>query len=193
MRVRLTVDGTPREVEVDLAGGVVRMDGTSLPFRVVETRGKRTVLELDGVPVTVEGWEPPEGTGEPFPVIVDREQYRVELLSLEGAGGEGIRAAPTVPSMAEARLVPTSAPTPSSQGGVPVRPPMPGKVLEVRVHEGDKVVRGQPLLVLEAMKMRNEVVSPADGLVRSLRAAPGLSVKAKDVLLRIEPEGARTG
>ena len=169
------------------------MDGASLPFRVVETRGKRAELELDGIPVTVEGWEPPEGPGEPFPVIVDREQYRVELLSLEGTGADGIRPAPAVSSAPEARPVPASSPTSSSQGGVPVRPPMPGKVLEVRVHEGDKVVRGQPLLVLEAMKMRNEVVSPADGLVRALRAAPGLSVKAKEILLRIEPEGTRPG
>ena len=117
MRVRLTVDGTPREVDVDLAGGVVRMDGASLPFRVVETRGKRAELELDGIPVTVEGWEPPEGPGEPFPVIVDREQYRVELLSLEGTGTDGIRPAPAAPSAPEARPVPTSSPASSSQGG----------------------------------------------------------------------------
>jgi biotin carboxyl carrier protein len=62
---------------------------------------------------------------------------------------------------------------------------MPGKVLELRVKDGDRVEKGQVLLVLEAMKMRNEVASPAAGVVAGLAVAAGANVRAKDVLLRI--------
>ena len=65
---------------------------------------------------------------------------------------------------------------------------MPGKVLEVLVEEGARVRAGQVLLVLEAMKMRNEIASPRAGKVRGLSVRPGQSVKARDVLLTLEPD-----
>jgi propionyl-CoA carboxylase alpha chain len=64
---------------------------------------------------------------------------------------------------------------------------MPGTVTAVHVAAGDAVAAGQPLLVLEAMKMQHPVVAPAAGIVRSLDVAVGRQVDAGAVLAVIEP------
>ena len=66
---------------------------------------------------------------------------------------------------------------------------MPGRVLRVLVGAGDRVTQGQPVLVLEAMKMENEVKSPRDGAVASVETAAGQAVSAGDVLVRFEAGG----
>jgi propionyl-CoA carboxylase alpha chain len=65
--------------------------------------------------------------------------------------------------------------------------PMPGAVVAVDVAEGDQVMAGQRLLVLEAMKMQHPVVAPAAGVVRSLGVEVGAQVDAGAVLALIEP------
>ena len=61
--------------------------------------------------------------------------------------------------------------------------PMPGIVLQVLVKKGDTVKRGQKVLILEAMKMENEISAPAGGTVREIRAREGDSVNTGDVLI----------
>jgi biotin carboxyl carrier protein len=67
-----------------------------------------------------------------------------------------------------------------------VRASMPGKVVALHVAVGDVVARGQPLLVLEAMKMENDVVAPRAGTVRKLTVQVGRSVEAGEMLAVIE-------
>jgi biotin carboxyl carrier protein len=74
-------------------------------------------------------------------------------------------------------------------GFVEVHPPMPGRVVEVLVEPGRDVDHGTPLLLLEAMKMQNEVPSPTRGVVREVRVAKGTMVGADDVLVVIEGDG----
>lgn len=71
--------------------------------------------------------------------------------------------------------------------GARVRAQMPGKVVRVCVKEGDTVVKEQPLVVLEAMKMENEIRAPLGGKVSALRVAQGQTVESGADLLRIEP------
>jgi biotin carboxyl carrier protein len=66
---------------------------------------------------------------------------------------------------------------------------MPGRVLRVLVARGDRVTQGQPILVLEAMKMENEVKSPRDGAVASVETVAGQAVSQGDVLVRFEAGG----
>ena len=66
-----------------------------------------------------------------------------------------------------------------------IHPPMPGRVVSIKVKEGDSVKTGTPILVLEAMKMQNEVVSNTDGIVREIRVSEGDLVESKDVLVVI--------
>lgn len=71
-------------------------------------------------------------------------------------------------------------------GSAQVKAPMPGKVVRVLVEAGQQVEAGQGVVVVEAMKMQNELKSPKSGTVAELRAAPGSTVNAGDVLLVIE-------
>lgn len=59
---------------------------------------------------------------------------------------------------------------------------MPGKILDVRVSAGQAVKRGDVLMILEAMKMENEIVSPQDGTVASIQVSVGSAVEAGDTL-----------
>jgi biotin carboxyl carrier protein len=72
---------------------------------------------------------------------------------------------------------------PSGEGMI--HPPMPGRVISIKVKEGDSVRMGSPILVLEAMKMQNEVISNLDGIVREIRVSEGDLVESSDVLVVI--------
>ncbi|MEV4326061.1 acetyl/propionyl/methylcrotonyl-CoA carboxylase subunit alpha [Microbispora rosea] len=68
-----------------------------------------------------------------------------------------------------------------------VRSPMPGTVLLVKAAEGDRVTAGQPLVVVEAMKMEHTLTAPADGVLAELRARPGQTVELDAVVARVTP------
>jgi biotin carboxyl carrier protein len=72
------------------------------------------------------------------------------------------------------------------QGRQKISVPMPGKVIEVLVSEGDSVEKGQGLVIVEAMKMENEVRSPSAGEVKEIKVKPGDAVEAGAVLLIVE-------
>lgn len=63
--------------------------------------------------------------------------------------------------------------------------PMPGNIINVAVKVGDTVKKGQLIIVLEAMKMENEIVSPKDGIITSVAVSKGQSVNARDALVKI--------
>ena len=73
-----------------------------------------------------------------------------------------------------------------AEGRQQITAPMPGKIVRVLVSEGDAVETGQGLLVVEAMKMQNEIRSPKSGKVEKLFAKEGLAVNAGDVLAWVE-------
>ena len=73
---------------------------------------------------------------------------------------------------------PSAAPAASLAAGEPVKAPMPGVVLKVQVQQGQAVKAGQVLVILEAMKMENEIVAPKDGTVAQIVAAKGASVES---------------
>ena len=66
-----------------------------------------------------------------------------------------------------------------------VTAPMPGKIIAVNVSAGDSVKAGQVLLIMEAMKMETEIVSPSDGIVGSIAIHPNVMVDTGDLLLNI--------
>lgn len=76
-------------------------------------------------------------------------------------------------------------------GDVTIRAPMPGLVGNVVAPEGTTVERGQPVIVLEAMKMENDLTSPRAGMVKSVRVSKGQTVSQNDVLAIVgDPPGA---
>lgn len=69
-----------------------------------------------------------------------------------------------------------------------VRAPMPGKILDVLIREGSTVLRGEPLVILEAMKMQNEIQSPVNGTVIKVNTKANTNVMKEDVLVEIKVE-----
>lgn len=120
-----------------------------------------------------------------FLIKVNGNQYEVEVEEIR----DGIAAEPHVTLSAPAPAAPKAAP--KNNTAVPaeatkVTAPMPGTILSVNVNSGDEVKKGQVLLVLEAMKMENEIVAPQDGTIASVNAAKGASVNAGDLLVSIK-------
>lgn len=185
MKVVLVADGKRFEVDLDLAGGTARVGERSFPVRVLVDGAMKVELEVDGEPVVVEGW--PTGFAlPPGRVTVNGELHAlvVERTERSGTPPSGAR----VPAPSDAIASPAAPPAGSGEG-VAVATPMPGKVVELRVREGERVAAGQVVLVLEAMKMRNEVVAPVAGVVAELHVSAGANVRAREPMLRIRPAG----
>lgn len=73
-----------------------------------------------------------------------------------------------------------------SGSGTQVKSPMPGNILDIKVNVGDSVKAGQPLLILEAMKMENDIPSPIDGVVEAVMVNKGDTVEVDSVLATIK-------
>mgnify|MGYP001225725116 FL=1 len=144
----------------------------------------------------------PEGLRE-FDVYVDDEYYRVEV-SEKGGAPRIVRSAPVAPAVQPsapaapnpapaAPVAPAPAPqaapaAASSAEGTPVHSPMPGMFVKYEKNVGDKVQVGETVLVLEAMKMYNNIPSPVAGTVAATPFAAGATVGKGDVLIVIAPE-----
>lgn len=118
-------------------------------------------------------------------IKVNGNPYEVEVEEVGGARASVPTAAATkAPTKTVTpHVVKTTQPTTASSGDVLA--PMPGTVLKVKVAAGDTVKKGQVLLILEAMKMENEIVSPADGKVAALNVEAGKAVTAGEVMVSI--------
>ncbi len=183
MRITLERDGKTEVVEVAPDLSSATLEGQTVPVTVVAESSDRVELEIAGQRVLVENWfaHHPEPPG---PVDIDGERYTIRVQ----AGPSGAKAAPAarIPRGA-ARTAAGTTGAAGPAGGVAVVPPLPGRVIEVRVRDGDPVEKGQVLLVLEAMKMRNEIGSPVAGTVRDLRVAPGANARAREPMLFVVP------
>lgn len=125
-----------------------------------------------------------------YTITVNGNVYDVTVE--EGTTGAASVAAPApaVKPAAPVQAAPKAAPAPAAkpaapagaQGGVKVNAPMPGKILAIKANVGQAVKRGDAILILEAMKMENEIVAPSDGTVASVNVAVGASVEAGEVL-----------
>ena len=121
-------------------------------------------------------------------VTVNGVAYNVTVE--ENTNGAPVTAAPVAApaAPAPAAAAPAPAPAPAAQGSagaVQVAAPMPGNILDVRVKAGDAVKSGDILVILEAMKMENEILAPNDGVVASVNVAKGDTVDVNDLLVSL--------
>lgn len=114
-----------------------------------------------------------------FLVNVNGTQYEVAVEEIDGKAAPVAKPAPA----AAPKAAPVSA---APAGGTKVTAPMPGTILGVNVKDGDAVKAGQPIFVLEAMKMESDISAPVSGTVRSVSVAKGASVEAGAFLCSIE-------
>ena len=125
-----------------------------------------------------------------YTITVNGNVYDVTVE--QGAAG----AATSAPKAAAPKAAAPKAAAPKAaagQGSVKVNSPMPGKILSVKTSVGQAVKKGEVLMILEAMKMENEVVAPEDGTVASIDVAAGDSVEAGVVLATLNQEGSNIG
>jgi biotin carboxyl carrier protein len=116
-------------------------------------------------------------------ILIDGRSYRVT----PGPPGEvTVNGWPITAELFDPRALRSRKNTASSEGRLEITALMPGKVVQLLVSPGDSVETGQGLLVVEAMKMQNEVKSPKAGRVVEVRAKPGAAVAAGEVLLVVE-------
>lgn len=170
MRYHVTLDG--RTVTVAVDGRDVEIDGerTAAHIEALGSSGARALM-LDGRAHRVVAHRRDDGRwrifvdGVPFLVEAVDERARA-IRALAGAGAD-------------------------DTGPRPLRAPMPGLVVEVDVREGDVVTAGQGLVVVEAMKMENELRAAVPARVRRILVEPGQAVEKDQVLIELEPpEGA---
>jgi Acetyl/propionyl-CoA carboxylase, alpha subunit len=126
-----------------------------------------------------------------YTITVNGNAYNVSVQ-------EGIAAPAPAPVYAAAPVAPVTAPAPAapaepapapaapttggSAGSVKINAPMPGKIVSVKASVGQNVKKGDVILILEAMKMENEIVSTQDGVVASINVTTGQSVEAGALL-----------
>ena len=109
-----------------------------------------------------------------FNIVVNGKAYDVQVDEL-AAGAPAPVAAPA----------PAAAPAAAPANATKVEAPMPGNVLDIKVKEGDHVEANQLLLMLEAMKMENEIFSPVAGTVVAIHVKKGDAVNSNDLLISI--------
>lgn len=112
-----------------------------------------------------------------YRVNVNGTVYEVELEEITGA------APAAAPAPAAVAAAPVAA---APAGGEQITSPMPGNILSVNVAAGDTVKKGQVLMILEAMKMENEIMCPCDGKVVSVSVAKGAAVESGTLLCVID-------
>jgi len=117
-----------------------------------------------------------------YRITVNGTAYDVAVEELGGSAASASAPAAAPVAAAPAAAAP-AAPAPSAgAGSITVTAPMPGKILAVKASVGQAVKKGDVVLILEAMKMENEVVAPEDGTVASIDVAVGAAVEAGDTL-----------
>ena len=120
-----------------------------------------------------------------YRVTVNGVAYDVVVEELNGTVAAP---APVAAPVAAPKAAPAPAAAPKASGNagaIAVKAPMPGNLIKVNVKVGDAVKKGDVLCVLEAMKMENDIMAPADGVVASVEAAQGASVATDAVLVTL--------
>lgn len=111
-----------------------------------------------------------------YTITVNGVAYDVTVEEGKGSAAPAVRAAaPAAPAAPAPAAAPAGA---GAAGSIKVDAPMPGKILAVKKHVGDAVKAGDPILVLEAMKMENDIVAPKDGTVASINVSVGDAVES---------------
>ncbi|HET6761957.1 MAG TPA: biotin/lipoyl-containing protein [Gemmatimonadaceae bacterium] len=164
---------------------------------VVLLNDQRKAVSLEPDVVRYEA-EPPEHAelsdveGSPVRMVrIDTHIYRVVVQKRQGRGRytlwvDGYRFEAEALDERTRAIRDLSAASAGPSGPAPILAPMPGLVVRVSVKAGDRVEAGQGLVVMEAMKMENELRATAAGIVRSVEVSPGTAVEKGALLVALE-------
>lgn len=119
-----------------------------------------------------------------YNVNVNGTAYEVTVEEVKGGAAPAPAAAPAAAPAPAPVAAPAAAPAPTG-AGEQITSPMPGTILDVKVAAGQAVKSGDVLMILEAMKMENEIMAPKDGTVTAVSVAKGASVETGTLLCTI--------
>jgi biotin carboxyl carrier protein len=164
MTYEVTIDGKQFRLELNRVDGrwLCRLDGQEVQFDAVLPRRDVLSILIDGKAYEIKR----ERTATDLHLWVGPRRYEVDLR--------------------DPRSLRSRSTADDGKGPRKLVAPMPGKVIRVLVPEGAEVEAGQGVLVVEAMKMQNEIKSPKKGAVRKIIATPGANVNAGDVLAVVD-------
>ena len=165
--MKLVIAG--KEFNVQPGGDTIAVDDASYALRSVR-RGNIVTVYINEKPLAVQLPETLPDDG-PIKLLVDAKEYTVEVTGRAIASKAKPKAAKKGPA--------------GARGAVTAQ--MTGRVISVNVKPGDQVTEGQILLIVEAMKMENEIAAPLAGAVKEVAVAAGARVSEGDLLLHIEP------
>ncbi len=124
-----------------------------------------------------------------YRITVNGNTYDVQVEELGASQAPVAPAAPQASAPAATPATPAPAPqasAPAATGeGEKVTAPMPGNILDIKVNVGDSVAANQVVVVLEAMKMENDIVTPVAGTVTAINVTKGQAVNSGDVLITV--------
>lgn len=122
-------------------------------------------------------------------VTINGIAYQVEVEEIEDKAAVKVTPPVSTPVAAPVGMAsPAAAPAVLASGDTPVSAPMPGKVTKVLVTEGQAVKQGEVLLLLEAMKMQNEICASLSGTVKEIHVIAGQNVKNSEIMVVISKE-----
>ena len=164
---------------------------------VVELNARRKTVSIEPDGIRYEDDAPIHGElsdieGSPIRMVkLDTHVYRVVAEKRQGRGRytlwvDGYRFEAEALDERTRSIRDLSAATAGATGPAPIIAPMPGLIVRVNVNPGDKVEAGQGLVVMEAMKMENELRATAAGTVRSVEVSPGTAVEKGALLVALE-------
>jgi biotin carboxyl carrier protein len=166
--MKLTVDG--QEFDAQPGGDTVSIGEAQFSLRT-SRRGNIVTVYVNEKPFAVQLPEVVADAG-PIKLLVDARQYEVEVKGGIGPVKAKPKAAKRGPATAKGAIVAQ----------------MTGRVIRVDVAPGDTVSEGQVLMIIEAMKMENEITSPLAGTVQEVAVAAGARVSEGDLLVQIEAD-----
>ncbi|MGH9947417.1 MAG: biotin/lipoyl-containing protein [Pyrinomonadaceae bacterium] len=168
MKLQAEIGGDQHQIELRRNGDAVTaiIDEAEFDVEVSEPEPNVFLIKKDGK-VYETYVAPAKGLGQPRSVTVNGREFEIKLIDPK-------------------RLRSSAGSDESTDGTAEIKTAMPGKVVRILVEVGAAVNKGDGVLVVEAMKMQNELKSPKDGTVKEIRFAEGDTVTAGEVLATIE-------
>ncbi len=168
MKLQAELNNEKHEIEIKRKGEKVfaRVDDREYNLEASEVEPNVYLLKNENKIYEV-FVSPQTNQNEPLQIKVKNQEFEINLIDPK-------------------RLRGTIGNSEQADGVAEIKTAMPGKLVRILVEAGAEIKQGEPVLVVEAMKMQNEMKSPKDGIVREIRFAEGTTVNAGDVLAIIE-------
>lgn len=168
MKLTAEINNQKHEIEIKRVGEQVfaDIDGRRYELEATEPEPNIYLFKFGGKIFQI-FVSPRQNNNEPFVINVGNRQLDIKIIDSK-------------------RLRGTTTASGQADGTAEIKTAMPGKLVRILVEQGAEIKQGEGVLVVEAMKMQNEMKAPKDGIIKEIRFAEGETVNAGDVLAIIE-------